>query len=72
MEWWDDPWEKRFRLAEAYFRAHGELNVPMKYVVDGIRLGQWLYFLRKQKNTLSPEQITRLDHIGMQWNIQTR
>lgn len=72
MEWREDPWEKRFRLAEAYFREHGNLNIPMRYVVDGIWLGRWLYSLRKRKDTLNSEQITKLDRIGMRWNMQTR
>lgn len=68
MEWREDPWEKRFRLAKDYYEQHGHLNVPHNYVTDdGIWLGKWLYLQRKQKETLTAEQIARLNGIEMKW-----
>lgn len=69
----DDPWEKRFSLAKAYFEEHGDLNVPSKYIADGVWLNKWLneqkqiYFGRRGSKTLSADQIQRLEAIGMVW-----
>lgn len=76
MVWeFDDPWENGFLHAEAYYHKHGDLNVPSKYVCDdGFALGTWLNNQRAKHNhpshhrTLTAQQITRLDTIGMRWH----
>ncbi len=68
-----DPWELRFRLAEQYYREHGNLRMPADWTVEGIWLGRWLdeqRLIREGKRKgkqLSPEQIRRLESIGMTW-----
>ena len=68
-----DAWEKKFALAQQYFEKHGDLNVPPKYIADGVWLNKWL---NEQKQIhdgnrpgklLTAEQIQRLESIGMQW-----
>ncbi len=70
-----DPWEYRFSLAEAYFKEHGNLQVPARCNVEGVDLSKWLsdqrqnyYGNRKQK--LTEEQIRRLGSIGMEWKTK--
>ncbi len=78
---WDDlrqfTWESCFAQAEAYYQAHGNLQVPQDYVTeDGCRLGQWLTNLRTRYRELREEdktghtldKIRRLGAIGMTWN----
>ena len=68
-----DPWEKRFAIAEQYYREHGNLDIPPDLVVDGIWIGQWLKEQRQIKNgkiknkSLTAEQVSRLESIGMYW-----
>ena len=68
-----DSWEVRYALAEAYFREHGNLNIPPKYTADGIWLAKWLNEQRqicignRKGKKLSQEQIDRLNAIGMVW-----
>ena len=68
-----DSWEKRFALAEQYYREHGNLDIPPDLVVDGIWIGQWLKEQRQIKNgkiknkSLTAEQVSRLESIGMYW-----
>lgn len=74
---WDVPdylWEQNYSAAVRYHRTHGHLNVPADYVdADGIRLGAWLNAVRSCKKgqnrraELTPEQISRLDALGMNW-----
>ena len=72
---WDlgDPWEVRYRLAKAYFEAHGDLNMPGDYVAEGVWLGKWLneqkqiYLGRRPGKRLTEEQISRLEAISVSW-----
>ena len=73
---WDVPdyrWEENFSAAVRYHKKYGNLDVPVKYVDDsGFKLGQWLNNLRgirkkAETNTLTNEQISRLDSLGMIW-----
>jgi len=74
----DFYWERNYEAAVAYYREHGNLDVPASYVnADGIKLGSWIHRMRKErrkykenhseKTTLTEEQIRRLDDIGMVW-----
>lgn len=70
----EEPWEKRFKLAESYHQRHGDLNIPAGYVEQGIWLGKWIdeqrqiYLGRRQGKTLTDGQIQALERIEMQWN----
>lgn len=68
--------EKNFQYAEHYASEHGDLLVPATYQTDdGFRLGAWIHSLRQRyadierTGMLSEEHRSRLDEIGMQWNI---
>ena len=73
---WDVPdymWEENFAAAVRYHKQHGDLDVPVNYIDDtGFKLGQWfanLRGIRKKADTctLTDEQISRLDALGMIW-----
>ncbi len=72
---WDVPdylWERYFAAAMEYHRENGNLNVPEKYTTQGgVRLGTWLRNMRslrrKGECTLTEEQISALDKLGMIW-----
>ena len=58
-----------------YFEENGSLNVPIGYTTpDGIALGKWVarqqYAYKSPNNSnckLTPERVTLLEKIGMQW-----
>ena len=58
-------WEDTFRLAEQFYLDHGHLSVPQQI--------KWLYIWlvaqrdKREKGKLTPEQIQKLDSIGMKW-----
>lgn len=71
-----DPWENGFARAAEYFAEHGDLNVQTKYTCnDGFALGVWIQNQRSRHNNptkhreLTDEQISRLEAIGMAWNV---
>jgi hypothetical protein len=70
----DYVWERNFAAAMEYYREHGDLEVPAKYVSkDGVKLGSWIRNVRKNGKMagaglrLSEMQVARLDEIGMKW-----
>lgn len=67
-------WNTKFELAKDYYTMHGNLNIPVAYCVNGVRLGRWISNLRsKRKNPgssgmmLDESRIRMLDSIGMNW-----
>lgn len=67
-----DPWEEKYQLAKAYFEKHGDLNIPGQYVVNGIWLSKWVNEQKliaegKRKKQLTPEQLSRLEAIGLRY-----
>ena len=65
-------WERMYRSAEAYFRAHGDLLVSQFYVdEDGLPLGNWIQENRKRfkRGVLSRERIAKLEAVGMVWQV---
>ena len=71
----DYIWETYFDAAKDYFKEHGDLKVPNDYVTDsGIKLGIWIQRMRSAKSkeqysVLTPEKESRLNSIGMVWNV---
>ena len=66
-------WNKMFNLAKEYFIEYGNLNIPVRYVSkNGEKLGHWLanQRLAYKKNSLSDEQIQKLESIGMIWDTK--
>lgn len=67
-------WNRKFELAKTYYEKNGNLDVPVSYSTDGVKLGRWISNIRcKRKNpkasgmVLDTERIARLDSIGMNW-----
>lgn len=71
-------WDDYFVLAKKYFEKNGNLLIPQKYITDsGIKLGHWIHSQRRAYNgtselTISNEQITKLESIGMVWRVKNR
>lgn len=69
------PFEDWFYLAKEYYKEHGNLLVPIKYVTPtGEKLGIWIVNNRKRyaDGILSLDRIKALNSIGMVWNIHEK
>ena len=72
---YDFQWSEAYAAAKLYFEEYGNLNVPIAYTTaDGIALGKWVARQQYAHNNpgksnckLTPERVTLLDKIGMQW-----
>ncbi|MEY8260484.1 Helicase associated domain protein [Oscillospiraceae bacterium 50-60] len=69
----DYLWERNYLGCVAYYLEHHDLDIPAAYISpDGQRLGAWIRSMRRmrsgrERNSLTEEQIKRLDTIGMIW-----
>ncbi|MBQ7435811.1 MAG: Helicase associated domain protein [Oscillospiraceae bacterium] len=70
-------WDIMYDVAKAYRDEFGDLEVPVRFVTrEGYSLGQWIDTQRKirkgtVKGTLTPDQIRKLDELGMRWESAT-
>lgn len=63
-------WEQNFKLAKEYYLTYGNLDIPTNYKsTDGKHLGNWVLRQRQlyKSNSLTDEQVKKLDSIGMDW-----
>ncbi len=67
----NDLWNEKYKIAKKYYEAKGNLKVPRRYIIDGVKLGDWISKQRdfKKKNKLSKEREEKLNNIGMVWQI---
>ena len=71
----DRKWNEVYQAAKRYFEANGNLDVPVAYVFpEGDALGKWVRRQRyarwkpgKSNSVLTPQRITMLDAIKIQW-----
>jgi len=66
----DNSWKQNLKLAEQYYREHRNLDVPSNYKTkDGTHLGSWIGRQKqlRRTNSLSNDQIKKLNSIGMDW-----
>ena len=70
-------WDIMYDVAKAYRDEFGDLEVPVRFVTrEGYSVGQWIDTQRKirkgtVKGTLTPDQIRKLDALGMRWESAT-
>ena len=70
----DRQWNEKYMLARNYYETYGNLNIPLSYSINGIRLGRWIANIRSKRKhpgssgmVLGEERIRQLDSIGMNW-----
>ena len=71
-------WDHYFAAASLYYAEHGDLKVPLRYKTPGgLSLGEWVQTQRsirkgrEKYGALTPQQIERLDGIGMVWETRS-
>jgi|CXWL01.1.fsa_nt_gi superfamily II DNA or RNA helicase len=61
-------WDKGFKALQTYHQREGHCRVPLPHREQIFSLGAWVSTQRRTKETLSHEQLTRLDALGFEWN----
>lgn len=69
---WD--WDFWLDKLDEYRQAHGDVDVPHAYQVDGCGLGDWLVKQRLYyaAGELTPKEIEDLEARGVRWQLRTR
>ena len=61
-------WDIMYLEAKRYYEEHGNLIVPATYETsEGYSLGRWIRTQRNSYESLSDEQVEKLNKIGMLW-----
>jgi len=71
---WDvlkDQWEEGFSQLNQFVKQNGHARVPLKFKTeDGFTLRNWITVQRKNKDTLTPDRITRLEALPKwSWDV---
>ena len=67
----DTAWEEGFRHLKAFVAKSGHARPPSSAILDGYRLGQWVSVRRSRKDSMSPEQLERLEALpGWVWDVR--
>jgi len=72
---WDveiDKWERKYQLLRKFYNRERHCKVPRRHVEDGTKLGPWLSIQRlsKKNETMNNERETRLNQLGMVWDVE--
>ncbi len=71
---WDpfgEEWDKSYDVLRRYYERQGHCRVPKRCIFKNIQLGAWVHSQRQKQNSLTHEQIRRLDGIGFTWEPRT-
>ena len=68
-------WDRNIHLLEKYYILHGNSDVPKSYVMDGFKLGVWVFALRRAyvgigTMVLNEERIEQLKKYNFKWDIR--
>ena len=69
---WDinaEYWNEGFNKLQKFIKREGHNIVERSHKEDGFPLGNWVRTQRAYKNTISSEQIEKLDAIGFIWDV---
>lgn len=74
----DFVWERNYQALLSYYKREENIDVPVKWVEDEVKLYSWLADLRKKyrgyaksnQGTITDIQIQRLNELGMRWQSQ--
>lgn len=68
---WDIPtrnWEEGFSKLRQFWESEGHCLVPQRSEISGFKLGNWCLVQQRNKKTMSPDRIKRLDELGFIWS----
>ena len=68
------PFDYYFNLLKGYYSQYGNIDIPQKYEIDGVKLGVWLSRIRhsyktSNRQSLNQEEINKLNELGINWMI---
>ena len=64
-------WDEWYGLLQRFHKREGHCRVPRGKDEDGLDLGSWVIRQRHRKDSLTPDQLNRLNRLGFSWDIIT-
>ena len=71
---YEESWNRKYELLKKYYNEHGNVDVPLKYVVGEVNLGKWLVtqrmaYKRLDAHKITKERIAMLNELGIKWDV---
>ena len=63
-----DRWEKGFIALKSFHEREGHCRVPSTFKENGFNLGIWVSHQRSNIDSISKDQLDRLNALGFVWN----
>jgi hypothetical protein len=63
-------WEQGYEYLVAYKKEFGDCLMSSKTKYNGYKLGGWLATQRNYKEKLTPERLSRLNKLGVVWEVR--
>lgn len=71
-----EQWEAKWELLRDFKLRYGHCRVPDNFVLEGVKLGQWVTYQRSQRSRkirglpceITDEHIEKLDSLGFEWD----
>ncbi|QII07817.1 DEAD/DEAH box helicase family protein [Rhodococcoides fascians A25f] len=68
----DDSWTQHLELLRSYARREGHTSVPVDFVEDGLKIGQWARLRRREHTRLDSDRQAQLEAIpGWFWGTKS-
>ena len=71
---WDplsEYWEEGFAMLQQFNEHNGHCRTPAGYKTNNFSLGYWVRSQRKNKDSLTPERLERLNSLGFVWGLES-
>jgi superfamily II DNA or RNA helicase/DNA-binding TFAR19-related protein (PDSD5 family) len=71
---WDplsEYWEEGFAMLQQFNEHNGHCRIPAGYKTNNFSLGSWVRSQRKNKDSLTPERLERLNSLGFVWGLES-
>jgi hypothetical protein len=66
-----DSWNEHLAAVRDYADREGHTQVPVDYIENGLKLGQWTRLRRRERNKLSAERRAQLEALpGWHWGLR--
>ena len=62
-----NKWFKNYDMLLNYYNKNGNIMIPFDYIIDGVRLGEWLKRQMGNRQKLNSEQIKLLENLNVVW-----
>jgi superfamily II DNA or RNA helicase len=62
-------WQINLQALQNFYAINGHTAVPTNFVIEGLKLGEWVKKIRQRKASLSSDKLMELSKLDFAWNL---